>query len=79
MKFTKLFIIFSTICILNASLHSTISLKSIVEDLNLAKSICKITNDVAKSTTDTKDILILNSIANNESNTVNEILKCIDD
>ena len=78
MKITKFFIIFSSIYILNASLSTKFPLESQINHQNVVKSICKITNEVTKSTTDTQDVLIVESRAINESTTVNEILMCID-
>ncbi|CAG9811316.1 unnamed protein product [Chironomus riparius] len=79
MRFTKLFIIASAIYILDASLSTKFALKFQTVDLNLAKSICKITNDVISKSTDTQDILFLNSKAIKESTTVNKVLTCIYD
>ena len=75
MRITKLFIIFCAILLLNSAFSS----KSLSSDQNLAQSICKITNDITKSTTETQDILIGNPSGQVWSSTVNDIIKCIDD
>ena len=75
MRITKLFIIFCAILLLNSAFSS----KSLSSDQNLAPSICKITNDITKSTTETQDILIGNPGGQVWSSTVNDIIKCIDD
>ncbi|CAG9811315.1 unnamed protein product [Chironomus riparius] len=75
MKITKLLIFISTISILNLA----ISTKSINSDQHLAENICRITNDIIKSTNDTQDILIGNLGGIIWSSAVNEIIKCIAD
>jgi hypothetical protein len=45
----------------------------------LPKSICKVTNDITSSKSDTQDILIGNLGGKIESSIVNDIVKCIDD
>ena len=76
---TKVFIILLSFYFLNSSLSTNFTLKSSTDDENLAKSICKITNDVINSRADTQDILIGNLGGQIWSSTINDIIQCIDD
>lgn len=79
MKLTKLFVIFSSILLLNSSLSTNITFKPSIDSQTLYKSICKITNDITSSKSDTKDILIGNLGGKIWSSTINNIVQCIDD
>ena len=79
MKTVKIFTILSSLLLLNSTLSTNLILKSSTDDEKLSKSICKITNDVINTKTDTQDILIGNLGGKVWSSTVNDIVKCIDD
>jgi hypothetical protein len=74
MKFVKIFVTFSSILLLNSSFSTTIIPESPSDDQKLAKSVCKITNDVTRAKTDTQDILIGNFGGQAESTVVNDII-----
>ena len=67
-KIVKFFVIFLCIFCLNST-----------DAQDLSKNICKITNDITKSSTDTQDILIGNLGGETWSSTVNDIIQCVDD
>jgi len=79
MSTTKVLAVILAFCTLNSSFSTNFILKSLIVDQKLSKSICKITNDVTSSKTDTQDILIGNVGGNIWSSTINDIVSCIDD
>jgi len=76
MKLSLIFIIFSSIVLLNSS-HS-LEISQIFSN-HSSRPICKIINDLTRLTNDTQDILIGNIGDRNWSQNVNDIIECIDD
>jgi len=79
MKITKFFIIFSTLLFINSSLSTNFIQKSLIDDQQLSKSICEITNDIINSKSDTQDILIGNLGGKIWSSTISDIIQCLSD
>lgn len=79
MSISITFVTFSTLFIVTSSnyTHSVPNLS--IADQNLPKSICKITNAIISSTTDTQDILVGNIGGKVLPLTFNDILECIED
>ena len=79
MKFTVLFLIFST-CLLLSSTSSDHLLQKIQNGSeNLPRFVCNITNSHTSIETPTQDILIGNLGGNISPQMVNDITRCIDD
>ena len=78
MSTAKFLAIIIAFCTLSSSFSTNFILKSLTDDQKLSKSICKITNDITNSKSDTQDILIGNLGGNIWSSTVNDIVSCID-
>lgn len=72
------FLLILIFIIINFKTISNFHLQPTPSDKNLSESICKITNDVIKSNTDTNDILIGNLGANVLLLAINELILCID-
>lgn len=79
MKGISLFIFLSTIFIVNSSFNVKLLIKFLTDNQQLSKNICKITNDIINSKTDTQDILVGNFGGKMWPSTINNILQCIDD
>ncbi|KAL7014270.1 hypothetical protein ACKWTF_015841 [Chironomus riparius] len=78
-KIVNLFIIFLRVFSSFSTVWQFHSFKPSVADAKLANDICKITNDLTRSSTDTQDILVGNVGGQAWSSTVNDIITCIDD
>lgn len=78
MKIKNIFVVLITFCILNTSLCTKFIRKFSIDDEILSKSICKITNHITNSKSDTQDILIGNLGGQNGSSMVSDIIHCID-
>ena len=79
MEIKKILAIVLACCTFISSFSTNFILESLIIDQNLSKSICKITNDVTNSKSDTHDILIGDFGGQNGSLIVNDIIHCIDD
>lgn len=77
MVLLNFFVVLLLVLHVNLSFTKNIYQKSSIDDRELPKSICKITNDVTNLTTDTQDILIGNFGGKAWSSTVNDILQCL--
>lgn len=71
-----LFLLFLSL-LLFAKINARI--KILISDQTLPNSICKVTNDIINSKSDTQDILIGNLGGKLWSSMVNNIIKCIDE
>ena len=78
MKFTTLFLVFTSILIIE-SLNSSILQKTLIQASKLQKLVCQIINNSSHFNNDTQDILIANFGGDNKSQEVNEIIECIGD
>lgn len=76
MKFLDFLITFFMRYFLNSVSSASISSKMSIEDQNLSKSICMLTNDVINLKANTQDILIGNLGGKLWSSTIDDIIKC---
>jgi hypothetical protein len=70
---------FSTFFVANSLYSTSFILDSSLSDQKLSQNVCKIINDVTKSSSDTQDILIGNLGSHTWSSTVNDIAECVND
>jgi len=79
MKIAIIFIIFSTLSVINSSLSSKFHLDYSINDKTLSSTICKITNDITSLKSDTQDILIGNLGGKMWPTIANDIIQCLND
>ncbi|CAG9810321.1 unnamed protein product [Chironomus riparius] len=79
MKATILFLLFSSLFLLNSSRTLNVLQQLSSEDNKIINSVCKIVNDITESKNDTRDILVGYIGGNQWSQAVNDVAKCIAD
>ncbi|CAG9811578.1 unnamed protein product [Chironomus riparius] len=78
MKSLRFLVIFAMLLVLHSSTSTNSINTSSIDDQKLSTSICRITNDITSSKSDTQDIIIGNLGGTMWSSIVNDIIKCLD-